>query len=464
MKIVILAGGSGTRLWPISRGSFPKQFLKLGGEFSLLQRTVQRFFPQWPAADILIITNEEHQFLVKTQIGGIDAQLKDQIVIEPVRKNTAPAIALAIKHLQENQGVKEDDVIFISSSDHWIAPEEQFLELLNDAEAIAKRGKIVAFGVTPNKPETGYGYIQVKKTDTPQELEAVSFVEKPNLETAERYLLSGNYLWNSGMFAFSIQTFWEEIEKYCPALLQLQKGAKFSDMPDISFDYAIMEKSQRIAVMPLNLTWSDIGSWDTIFDMMEKDKNNNVKIGNVYDIDTKNSLIFGGKRLISTIGLESMIVIETEDALFLGKKGESQKVKALVEELKKYKKNEVQNHITTFRPWGQYTILEEGSRYKVKRIVVEPMQRLSLQMHFHRSEHWVVVKGTAKATIGENSHLLHENESIYVPKSMVHRLENPGKVALELIEVQVGEYVGEDDIVRFEDVYGRVEQEASPIA
>jgi mannose-1-phosphate guanylyltransferase/mannose-6-phosphate isomerase len=274
--------------------------------------------------------------------------------------------------------------------------------------------------------------------------------------------MSGDYLWNSGIFGFTIDTFLTDLQKHCPAM-SAQSSLKeltenFNLLPETSIDYALMEKSEKIIVIPLDITWSDVGSWDSVYETLEKDQNQNVKIGNILDIDTKNCLIYGGKRLISTVGLEDLLVVETDDALFIGKKGESQKVKNLVDELKKRKAKEPFEHLTSHRPWGSYTVLEEGERYKIKRIVVEPMQRLSLQMHYHRSEHWVVVKGTAKVTVGEKEILLHENESVYVPKSTVHRLENPGKVRLELIEVQVGEYVGEDDIIRFEDIYGRTAQ------
>jgi mannose-1-phosphate guanylyltransferase/mannose-6-phosphate isomerase len=289
----------------------------------------------------------------------------------------------------------------------------------------------------------------------------LEFVEKPDYATAQAYLLSGDYLWNSGIFLFQIDAFLQEIEQHSPEVAKLSSGsfkemiAQFSEMPDISIDCALMERSSRIHVIPLDVSWSDVGSWDSVYDLLEKDQNQNVKVGNVLDIDTKNCLIMGGKRLISTVGLEDLLVIETDDALFIGKKGESQKVKNLVDELKKRNAKEPFEHLTSHRPWGSFTILEEGERYKIKRIVVDPNQRLSLQMHYHRSEHWVVVKGTAKVTIGAEEQLIHENESVYVPKSQVHRLENPGKVPLELIEVQVGEYVGEDDIIRFEDMYQR---------
>jgi mannose-1-phosphate guanylyltransferase/mannose-6-phosphate isomerase len=462
MKIIILAGGSGTRLWPISRSSFPKQFLKLKDEFSLLQKTVKRFLSRWDPADIVVVTNHEYQHLVQSQLSVLDKRLEEQIIVEPARKNTAPAIALAVKFLEEKKGMGKEEAFLVSSSDYLISPEGEFLEAVQFAESGAKQGHIVIFGVKPNKPETGYGYIKIQEGFTTQMAVVEHFVEKPSLELAQQYIASGDYLWNCGLFVFTVERFWQELAEHAADTFEFCKGSfadmvkDFSALPSRSIDYAVLEKSKNIAVIPLDLFWSDMGSWDNLYEVLDKDGNQNVKIGNILDIDTKNSLIVGGKRLISTIGLEDVVIIETEDAIFFGKKGESQRVKDLVEELKKQGMKETQDHVVTHRPWGQYVVLEEDSRHKVKRIVVDPMQRLSLQMHYHRSEHWVVVKGAAKVTIGTQEQLLHENESIYVPKSTVHRLENPGKVPLEIIEVQVGEYVGEDDIIRFEDVYGRM--------
>lgn len=458
MKIIILAGGSGTRLWPYSRNCFPKQFLHFGDQRSLLQKTILRFIDKYPLKDILIVTNQAYYHLVKAQAGELSPELEKQILVEPERKNTGPAIALGISYLQK-QGASLDECVLVCSSDHLISPNDQFLEAIEKGEEFAKKGNHVIFGVRPHKPEIGYGYIKAEQAIATQVYKVDAFVEKPNLELARQYLLDGHYLWNSGIFLFHIKTWEEEVQRHCPEI-GVGNLANFSEMPDISIDYALMEKSKKTVVIPLNATWSDIGSWDSVYELLEKDENQNAKIGNVLDIDTQNCLIMGGKHLISTIGLSDLLIIETDDALFIGKKGESQRVKNLVDELKKRNAKEPFENLTSHRPWGKFTILEEGNRYKIKRIVVDPGQRLSLQMHYHRSEHWVVVKGTAKVTIGDKELLVHENESVYVPKSEVHRLENPGKIALELIEVQVGEFVGEDDIVRFDDIYGRHQETA----
>jgi mannose-1-phosphate guanylyltransferase / mannose-6-phosphate isomerase len=455
MKVVILAGGSGTRLWPYSRTSVPKQFLHFGDKHSLLQKTVLRFLSMAILSDIVIVTNQLYVHLINTQLKDIDADVRCQVLVEPEKKNTAPAIALAVSYLLQ-KGCEKEECVLVASSDHLISPEKVFLDAIPDGIAHAMQGKHVVFGVRPNKPETGYGYI---KADRQGDVE--QFVEKPDAIKAQEYILSGDYWWNSGIFLFRVDVFMQEMKEHCAAIADLLsegfKGAiaQFSEMPDISIDYALMEKSKKTAMISLDVSWSDVGSWDSLYDVMDKDENSNVKIGRVCAMDTKNCLILGSKRLISTIGLEDLIIVETEDVLLIGKKGESQKVKQLVEELKKSNAKEPFEHVTSHRPWGHFTILEEGERYKIKRIVVNPLQKLSLQMHYHRSEHWVVVKGTAKVTIGENEKLIHENESIFVPKASVHRLENPGKVRVELIEVQVGEYVGEDDIVRLEDIYQR---------
>lgn len=445
MKVVILAGGSGTRLWPYSRMSVPKQFLHFGDALSLLQKTVLRFSKVAALADISIVTQQEYLHLVNSQLKEIDADGKCHVILEPEKKNTAPAIALAARYWLD-RGCDAQETLLIASSDHLISPDSELLAAIPRALECAKRGKNVLFGIRPTRPETGYGYI---KADAEGNVE--QFVEKPNVALAQQYVLAGDYVWNSGIFLFRLDILLEEFKEHCPQIADNQ----FSEMPDISIDYAIMEKSQKTVVLALDISWSDVGSWDSVYDVLQKDANANVKVGNICDMETKNCLILGSKRLISTIGLEDLIIIETDDVLLIGKKGESQKVKQLVEELKVRNAQESLDHKTSHRPWGYFTVLEEGERYKIKRIVVNSLQKLSLQMHYHRSEHWVVVKGTAKVTIGESEKLICENESVFVPKGSVHRLENPGKVQLELIEVQVGEYVGEDDIIRLEDIYQR---------
>ncbi|ACO03811.1 MAG TPA: mannose-1-phosphate guanylyltransferase/mannose-6-phosphate isomerase [Persephonella sp.] len=473
MKSIILAGGSGTRLFPLSRKKFPKQFLSFGDDETLLQKTIKRNLKAVnDINELIIITNNDYQFHVKNQISDI-IELSEKelhIILEPIGRNTAPAIALAVKYALDKLGSSEDEVLFISPSDHIISPDDKFVEYVKKAEELAKKGHIVTFGINPVKPETGYGYIEAdtqNKIDTAYKVR--QFHEKPDLETAQKYIMSGNYYWNSGMFAFSIKTILEEFRKHIPEIYnQIENQTfeevimNFEDMPDISIDYAVMEKTDKAVVLPLDITWSDVGSWDSVYDVLEKDESQNVKIGNILDVNTKGSLIFGNKRLISTIGLEDLIIVETDDVLLIAKKGEGQKVKEIVNKLKESEetKDLTEFHTTVFRPWGSYTELEKGERYKIKRITVKPGEALSLQMHHHRSEHWVVVKGTAKVILEDKEgnlkeYFIHENESIYVPKSTRHRLINPGKIPLEIIEVQVGEYVEEDDIVRYDDKYKR---------
>jgi mannose-1-phosphate guanylyltransferase/mannose-6-phosphate isomerase len=463
MKIVILAGGSGTRLWPLSRQSLPKQFLHFGESHSLLQKTLLRFLKIFSPSDLLIITNQDYYHLVKQQAIQIDPHLLSQIVIEPEKRSTAPAICLAVAVLQEKMGARPEECFLVSSSDHLISPETLFLEKILEAEKVAAQGHHVIFGIRPSKPETGYGYIRSKQTEKSPTLSVLEFIEKPSKHLAEQFLVSGDYFWNAGIFLFQIATFLEDLCLHQEEMhrLALQGPAKllegFHLLPELSIDYALLEYSSRIQMMPLDLSWSDIGSWDGVYEVLSKDSFDNVKLGTVLDIGTRSCLLMSEKRLLATVDVEDLIVIDSDDALLIAKKGQSQKVKLLVETLKEKGSKAASEHRTIYRPWGSYTILEEGERYKIKRITVDPGQKLSLQLHYHRSEHWVVVKGAAKVTVDDKEVLLHENESIYVPKSTTHRLENPGKVSLELIEVQVGEYVGEDDIVRFDDVYGRVE-------
>ena len=407
------------------------------------------------------MTNDEYKYHVKSNLEWIE-----NVILEPASRNTAPAIALGIKYCLEKLGCKEDEVIFVSPSDHVIRPVDAFARAIIQAEAIAKAGYIVTFGIKPARPETGYGYIKAcghrEKINDAGYFKVDSFVEKPDLDTATGYVREGNYYWNSGMFAFSIKTMLDALSKFAPDI-QKALGDTFAgmitnypQMPDISIDYAVMEKSDRVVTVPLELYWNDIGSWDSLYDVLDKDADGNVKKGDVLTIDTKGTFILGGKRLVSTIGLEGLLIVETDDAILVAKRGEAQKVKDIVNKLKEASRPEVNEHATVYRPWGNYTVLEESQRYKIKRIVVLPEASLSRQMHYHRSEHWVVVKGTAKVVVGNEERIIHENESTYIPKSTIHRLENPGKIPLEIIEVQNGEYLEEDDIIRMDDIYGRV--------
>ncbi len=453
MKIVILAGGSGTRLWPMSRTLYPKQFLKLGGEESFLQQTVRRYLGAVAAEDIYIITGEELYHEVVKQAAPLP---KENIIVEPARKNTAPAIALASLFLKE-RGCGDDEVCLISPADHFISPVEKFWEAMQSGEKLAREGAIVTFGVKPTKPETGYGYIKARGNRVEK------FVEKPDLETAKRYLEEGDYFWNSGIFAFTLGTILEQFARHCSALVKesyQELLEEYPSLPTISIDYAVMEKTQEAAMVPLDLSWSDIGSWESVYHHLDQDENRNAILGEVVAYETTDSLILAGKRMIATIGMKDVLVVESDDVVLLANKGDSEKVKQVVEELKERKRKEVDEHLTAHRPWGSYTVLEEGERYKIKRLHIKPLQKLSLQLHYHRSEHWVVVSGTAKVTLGGEEKIVHEGESIFVPKSSVHKVENPGKVPLEMIEVQVGEYLGEDDIVRYEDIYGRLKGES----
>lgn len=468
MKIqpVILAGGTGSRLWPLSRELYPKQLLNLIDETSLLQTTVLRVSQLSEALPPLLVVGEEHRFITKSQVDGLPLEESCKILLEPVGRNTAPAICAAVEYCALE--ADEDTVLLVLPADHLILKKSVFQDAVNRAAELAAEGKIVTFGIEPQHPETGYGYIEKGEGSTVN-----SFCEKPDLETAKSYLQQGNYLWNSGMFAFSIKTFREEIERFAPEMLVAMKDsvtngsadgsffrldkAAMERSPNDSIDYALMEKTTRAAVVAADLDWSDIGSWHALWEVSVKDENGNVSQGDVILEDTTNCLIRAEDTLVATVGLTDTLVVETSDAVLVAPMSRSQDVKKIVNSLKKRDRPEFKLHRTVYRPWGSYTVLEVQERYQIKRITVSPGSILSLQMHHHRHEHWVVVSGTARITNGDDVFLLYENQSTYIPAGVNHRLENPGVIDLELIEVQNGSYLGEDDIVRFEDVYGRSE-------
>lgn len=461
VKIMILAGGSGTRLWPLSRHAYPKQFLKMFDGESLLQKAIHRALALTKGDDILIISNKAYEFQVKNHVRNVAPEVLQNIVLEPEPRNTAPAIALGMTYIRERMNGNPDEMILVMPSDHLIDPLPVFRSAVLNAEKAAGIGMLVTFGIKPGRPETGYGYVQRSEERVGETWRVKRFVEKPDLKTAETYLKSEDYLWNSGMFAFTMATMSAAFEVFMPELADsMGKGLEtfllsFGNLPAGSIDYGVMEKSDNVVVVPADFQWSDVGSWDSFYDVLGKDAASNVVSGNVLPVDTENCLILGGKRLIATVGLKNLLVVETADAVLIAGKGETQKVKTIVETLKAEKRPEVEEHVTVDRPWGNYTILENRPGYKIKRIVVEPGEKLSLQLHHQRSEHWVVTAGTAKVRVGDEEQLLHVNEGIFVPMETLHRLENPDAVPLEMVEVQVGDYLGEDDIVRFDDVYGR---------
>jgi mannose-1-phosphate guanylyltransferase len=470
---VIMAGGTGSRLWPLSRTLYPKQFMALNGEDSMLQASLKRL-RGLETSPAIIITNEEHRFIVAEQV-RLTGERPGAIILEPVGRNTAPAVALAA--LEALTG-DEDPTLLIMAADHVIDNTAAFQATVKEAETIAATGKLVTFGISPTVAETGYGYIRVDglaaelKKGEATSYPVAEFVEKPDLATAQRYLESGEYLWNSGMFMFKARRYLEELEKFQPEILKACRAAmkqtsrdlefhrvdeaEFAACPNDSIDYAVMEKTSDAYVVPLNVEWNDIGSWSALWDIATKDENDNVIKGDVITHETHNCYINTTGKLVATVGLKDVIVVNTKDAVLVASKDKVQNVKNIVEILKKQDRSEYYNHREVYRPWGKYDSVDFGNRYQVKRITVKPGAKLSKQMHHHRAEHWVVVSGSAKVLKGEETILLTENQSIYIPLGTTHSLENPGKIPLELIEVQSGSYLGEDDIVRFEDVYGRV--------
>ncbi len=460
MKVIILAGGSGTRLFPMSRKCFPKQFLQIAGKKSLLAQTIERFLGKVEPKDIVIVSNEAYQFYVKDILVEEGAQ-EASIILEPSGRNTAPAIALACQYCKEKLQAADDEVVFVAPSDHIVEPKEQFIKLVNRAEEIAASGKIVTLGVIPDKPETGYGYINAGEGLSVGGYKVSAFKEKPTKAVAESYLKAGNYFWNAGMFVFSIKTMENELSTYNPEIINITKQGfdsaanNFASMPDISIDYAVAEKSEKMAVLPFNIYWNDIGSWDALCETLDTDESDNAINGDVELLDCDNTMAISNSRMVVGIGLKDLSIVETPDVILVTKKGDSQKVKKVFEKLQLAERKETAENITMFRPWGSYTILTEGEGFKVKRIVVKPGGRLSLQLHHHRSEHWTVVSGEATITNGSEVTVCKANEGVYIPIENKHRLENLTTEDVVIIEVQVGKYLGEDDIERFDDVYGR---------
>jgi mannose-1-phosphate guanylyltransferase/mannose-6-phosphate isomerase len=457
---IVLAGGSGTRLWPLSRTLLPKHLLSLDGGETLLKRTVSRALHFFEPVNVWVVTNEEHVFEVRSQLKEVNPELEHGVLVEPVGRNTLPAIMLALDKIVERDPAA---LVSVLPSDHLIEPAEAWMQTLVRGLPLAGEGWLVTFGIKPTKPETGYGYIHKGEPLQPGVFAVSSFVEKPTLETARTYLENGQYCWNSGMFLFSVQTFLEAVSRFQPEFwkwwnkrdeIPLVDG--YGRLLDISVDYAVMEKIERQAVVEAPFAWDDLGNWEAIYRVGEKDDSGNMIKGDVLAQSCKGSLLISYDGKLACTGVEDLIVVQTHDATLVCPRRESQKVKEIVENLKKQGSRLISAHVTVRRPWGSYTVLEEGLHHKIKRIVVPPNGKLSLQMHHHRSEHWVIVKGTALVQINESELLLTENQSIDIPRTTIHRLSNPGKVPVEIIEIQTGYYLEEDDIVRLDDKYGRI--------
>ncbi len=463
---VILSGGSGTRMWPLSRSHYPKQFLPLVTEQTLLQDTVTRLPVDLNIGAPMVICNQDHRFMVAEQLQQIHVK-PSAIILEPFGRNTAPAVAMAA--LSANS---PDDVLLILAADHAIFNHKALGDAIADAADVAASGSLVTFGIVATSPETGYGYIQRGSAmKNGKGFKVKSFVEKPDLKTAQKYLESGDYYWNSGMFAFKAGRFLEELKKHRPDILAACRKSldlaqtdldfirldsdSFAQCPSDSIDYAVMEKTSNAVAIPLDAGWNDVGSWSSLWEVSEKDENGNRLHGDVLVHDTKNSLLHSESRLVSAVGVENIVVVETDDAIMVASKDRVQDVKEISEKLKKQGRTEYQAHRKVYRPWGWYDSIDMGPRHQAKRIAVNPGAKLSLQMHYHRAEHWIVIKGTAKITLDDREIILSEDQSTYIPLGTKHRLENIGKIPLEIIEVQTGSYLGEDDIVRFSDDYGR---------
>jgi mannose-1-phosphate guanylyltransferase/mannose-6-phosphate isomerase len=464
---VILSGGSGTRLWPLSRPLFPKQFLPLYSELTMFQDTVKRL-GGIKAEKPVVVCNEEHRFMVAENIRSLGLSPL-HIVLEPEGRNTAPAIAIAaLLAMRQDPSA----ILLVLPADHVIKDTAAFEASVSAAQNLAAGGHLVTFGVKPSSPHTGYGYIEAGKPMADGAFAIAAFREKPDLETAETFLKAGHYYWNSGMFVFQAAAYLDTLKIHEPEIyrhaaaaldgaradldfLRLEREA-FKKCKDISIDYAVMEKTDKGAVVMLDAGWSDVGSWDSLWQVLPKDPAGNTLKGDVLAEDSRNNYVFAESRLVALLGVEDLAVVDTKDAVLIARRDKVQNVKAIVERLKAGGRKEAKHHRTVYRPWGHYDSIDSGERDQVKRITVKPGAKLSLQLHHHRAEHWVVVKGTARVTKGKETFLLSENESVYLPIGEVHCLENPGKIPIELIEVQTGSYLGEDDITRLEDVYGRI--------
>jgi mannose-1-phosphate guanylyltransferase/mannose-6-phosphate isomerase len=465
---LILSGGSGTRLWPVSREAYPKPFIKLPDGQTLLQKTLGRLAPLGAISEVITVTNREHFFATRDEYARSALDCRHFFILEPCARNTAPAVAIAALAAVARRG--PDATLLVLPADHLVPDAEAFAACVREASELADQGWLVTFGVAPASPETGFGYIeQGERIGQTGGFRAASFAEKPSLESARAMLESGRYCWNSGIFCFRAQTFLDELSRLAG---EIHAGAQqcwqapagdhlhlsqeiFARIPDISIDYAVMEKSERVAVVPATFQWSDVGSWKAVSELVAPDGDGNRAQGQAMFVGSRNCYVQSDSRMVAAVGLEDAVIVDTPDALLVANRDHVQDVKKVAQRLKLAKHDTYLLHKTVVRPWGTYTVLEEGPNFKIKRIVVKPGARLSLQMHYHRSEHWVVVSGAAKVVNGERELFVRTNESTYIPAGHRHRLENPGKVDLVLIEVQSGSYLGEDDIVRFDDNYGR---------
>ena len=465
---VILSGGSGTRLWPLSRAMRPKQLLSMVSNYTMIQDTVTRLTGLTELVDPIIVCNEEHRFTIAEQMREVDIH-PSAIILEPFGKNTAPAVAISAL---QSQKVDKDPVLLVLPADHVIANKTAFHEAVQKGYEAAQENKLVTFGIIPDAPETGYGYIKSGEKIMGDDVFSVEqFVEKPDADTAQKYLDDGSYFWNSGMFMFKASVYLKELESHNSEMYTCSKASlesaavdmdfirldsdAFAACPSDSIDYAVMEKTRSAAVIPVDIDWNDIGSWSALWDVGHADENGNVVHGDVVLEDSHNSYVHADSRLVTTVGLNDHVVVETADAILVAHRDKAQNVKEIVAKLKNADRDEAIIHNKAYRPWGAYECIDHDSRFQVKRITVNVGASLSLQLHHHRSEHWIVVQGTARVTCGDKVFLMSENESTYIPLGEKHRLENSGKIPLELIEVQTGTYLGEDDIVRFDDVYGR---------